>query len=89
MTETSDTYFATPENLPKDSLYPSNPRKSPARSLYIVIGLLSFVIILVAGVSISQRQQLLRGPVAPTAPESQPAAAEGSLSSCDLVFTVQ
>lgn len=84
-----ETNTTTP-NTTNDTLMDNTNQGKPSfRPLYVVIGLLSFAFILVAGVAISQRQQLLRGPVAPTAPESQPAAAEGDLTSCDLVFTVE
>lgn len=82
----------TPNRSSAENLPSSRKRGSKnlsARTLYIVIGLLSFVGIFVAAIAVSQRQQLLRGPVAPTAPESQPSAAEGDVANCDLVFTVE
>jgi hypothetical protein len=47
-----------------------------------------FLVVGVAGVLVSQRQQQVAGPVAPNAPASQPKAAADTPAECKLTFTV-
>lgn len=59
------------------------------RAILTVLGLTVFFIIAMLGVIIALRQRQVEGPVAPTAPESQPAASgPGSAPFCTLSFTV-
>lgn len=56
------------------------------RALFTVIGLTSFIVLTMAGVYIATFQRVKEGPIAPTAPESKPQAAQKS--SCSLSFVV-
>lgn len=78
------------ENLPTTTPSPTTTKTLPKTTvIYIGVALLFIVFVFISAVAISQRQQSMKGSVSPTAPESQPAAAEPSSTSCDLVFTVQ
>jgi len=82
--------LATPAVMAQPSHTPRNQKKG--LNMKMIGGVVAFAIILVvgiAGIMIAQRQRQVDGPVAPTAPESQPAAQETpTTNACTLQFTV-
>lgn len=71
------------------------PPKNKAISMKVIGGIVAFAVILVVGVAgilIAQRQQQVEGPVAPTAPSSEPSAQTTQSvapAQCNLSFTIQ
>ena len=69
----------------------STMKKRPTGKIIAgVLGAVLFLVVGVAGVMVSQRQQEVAGPVAPNAPASKPLAAiePDNLGSCELSWTV-
>ncbi|PIR64312.1 MAG: hypothetical protein COU63_05085, partial [Candidatus Pacebacteria bacterium CG10_big_fil_rev_8_21_14_0_10_36_11] len=62
-------------------------KSDPKKTIFAILGLVSFFILGVAGVLISQKQYLDKNVTAPNAPGSQPAAYINK-ASCHLTFTV-
>lgn len=69
---------------------PKPPKKSSItfKKAAAIIGILLFLVVASVGVFISQRQQQVSGPVAPSAPTSKPSADVAEPNNCQLTFTV-
>jgi len=67
---------------------PKRESSSKKKAIFAVIGLILFFAVALGAVLVSQKQRISRAPVAPTAPESRPAAYIEQGAACTLTFDV-